>query len=224
MKKIFSVFAAILFAGSMMATDVTVTVNAENAAEVLGQGSYGSIKDAPGEVTIDGLDFVAYGICRNANNTPSGYAASQLIQMRKTAAGYFMNKEALQLKSLVVIVDKAENIEISVGTDADDLSPVTLSPVDNDIQLLTYVNKQVGDPETVTYKKVEVNLSDKNFVKVGASGATVQVFSAVITYEDKGSAVENIEASAKAYKTIYNGQVVIVRDGVRYNTVGQVVE
>jgi len=39
-----------------------------------------------------------------------------------------------------------------------------------------------------------------------------------------GSAIENIEAAPKTYKTIYNGQVVIIRDGVRYNTVGQVIE
>ena len=36
--------------------------------------------------------------------------------------------------------------------------------------------------------------------------------------------VENIQAAPKAMKTLYNGQVVIIRDGVRYNTVGQVIE
>ena len=41
---------------------------------------------------------------------------------------------------------------------------------------------------------------------------------------DKPEAVENVSVEHKATKTIYNGQVVIIRDGVRYNLFGQIVE
>lgn len=224
MKKIFSFVAAILFVGSVMAGEVVVNINAENA-ETLGKGSYGSIKDAEGTVEIDGLEFLALTICRNSNNTPTGYAGEQLIQFKKES-GYMINKESLKLKSLTIIMSNEANFEILAGTQADDLTPITISATDETIQLKTYVNKTVGAPVDVTYRKAIIDLSSKNFVKIASpSGAAMgHVYSAVLVYETTTTGIDNIEAAPKTYKTIYNGQVVIIRDGVRYNTVGQVIE
>ena len=44
------------------------------------------------------------------------------------------------------------------------------------------------------------------------------------TLNCSGSAIENTAVEQKAVKMIYNGQVVIVRDGVRYNMLGQTIE
>ncbi len=44
------------------------------------------------------------------------------------------------------------------------------------------------------------------------------------TLNCSGSAIDNTAVEQKAVKMIYNGQVVIVRDGVRYNMLGQTIE
>ena len=56
------------------------------------------------------------------------------------------------------------------------------------------------------------------------TAANVIIYELSYTYETTATDIENVVEAPTTYKTIYNGQVVIVRDGVRYNTVGQVVE
>ena len=51
------------------------------------------------------------------------------------------------------------------------------------------------------------------------------IASVVVTYvKDASTAVDNIETNSKAVKCIENGQVVILRDGVKYNVQGQVIK
>lgn len=47
-------------------------------------------------------------------------------------------------------------------------------------------------------------------------------FSAILI--EGGTAVENVEAAVKAQKVIENGQLIIIKNGVRYNALGAVVE
>lgn len=47
-------------------------------------------------------------------------------------------------------------------------------------------------------------------------------FSAILV--EGGTAVENVEAAVKAQKVIENGQLIIIKNGVRYNALGAVVE
>ena len=42
----------------------------------------------------------------------------------------------------------------------------------------------------------------------------------IVLVEEEGQAVENIEAGAKAVKMMENGQLVIIKNGVRYNALG----
>ncbi len=45
-----------------------------------------------------------------------------------------------------------------------------------------------------------------------------------LTYKDKPTAVENIEENAKAVKFFENGQLVIIKNGVKYNATGAIIK
>ena len=129
------------------------------------------------------------------------------------------------IHSLELIVLDEANVGVEAGTASDALSSITLSASDETIQLKTYAGGAVGDFTDVTYRKVVVDLAGKKFVKVSAlSSAPAYMYSAVLKYGETATDIENVVEAPKTFKTIYNGQVVIVRDGVRYNTVGQIVE
>ena len=55
-----------------------------------------------------------------------------------------------------------------------------------------------------------------------ASTAQVRVSKVVITYEASSSSVEDVVVNEPATKFIENGQLVIIKDGIRYNAQGQV--
>lgn len=49
-------------------------------------------------------------------------------------------------------------------------------------------------------------------------------FDNVYFYKDAEMGIRNTAVAEKAQKTIINGQLVILRDGIRYNALGQVME
>lgn len=55
---------------------------------------------------------------------------------------------------------------------------------------------------------------------VNVGGEFEQVIMLTVTVDDSPTALENTAAEVKSVKVIENGQVVIIRDGVRYNAVG----
>ena len=55
---------------------------------------------------------------------------------------------------------------------------------------------------------------------VNVGGEFEQVIKLTVTVDDSPTALENTAAEVKSVKVIENGQVVIIRDGVRYNAVG----
>lgn len=60
---------------------------------------------------------------------------------------------------------------------------------------------------------------ETTYETVGKGAATIKIL------QSEGTAVENIKAEAgKAVKVIENGQLIIIRDNVRYNAVGAVIE
>ena len=49
----------------------------------------------------------------------------------------------------------------------------------------------------------------------------IQIYGVSIVEKDAATAIDNVENDVKAVKTIENGQLVIIKNGVRYNVAGQ---
>lgn len=115
MKKIFSLIAAVLFAGSMMAE--SITISAENFKSSYNEGTF----------TISEVEYAYTGAMYNGKGTPTNAAAKQFIQLRKSGsgAGEIKNKGALNLKSIVVATQNNQAFTLSAGTAADALTEVT---------------------------------------------------------------------------------------------------
>ena len=115
MKKIFSLIAAVLFAGSMMAE--SITISAENFKSSYSESTF----------TISEVEYAYTGAMYNGKGTPTNAAAKQFIQLRKSGsgAGEIKNKGALNLKSIVVATQNNQAFTLSAGTAADALTEVT---------------------------------------------------------------------------------------------------
>lgn len=116
MKKIFSLLAAVLFAGSMMATTITIT-----AASGF-KSSYGS-----GDTfTVDEAEFWYSGVMYNVKGTPAPAAAKSFMQLRKSGsgAGEIKNNTGLALKSITIATQNDKDFTLSAGTAADALAAV----------------------------------------------------------------------------------------------------
>ena len=199
MKKTLLFVAALAISAMSFADNKTCTWNNANAETAgIAKGSYGDLKDTEKAIQLDGVYFLAQNIMRPNNNTPTGYAADQVLQIKKKT-GYFINQSAMTLVSLELIVNKEEIFEVATGTAADDLTPVTLTGADETIQLITYAGGKAGDPANVTYRKVTVDLTGKKYVKVtgldGGTGApTPYLYKAVLTYEGSGGEATHVTA------------------------------
>ena len=138
MKKIFSLFAAILFAGSMMAESITITP---------ASGFKSSYNNA-GTFTIGEVEFAFNaGVMYNGKGT-NGLAAKQLIQLRKSGsspAGEINNTTELNLKSIAIATQNDQAFTLSVGTEADKLNAVS-GPVKTTDK---YASKTKNDADTL---------------------------------------------------------------------------
>ena len=110
MKKIFSLFAAVLFAGSMMAESITLT-----AASGF-KSSYGD-----GTFTASEVEFAYSGVMYNGKNAPTGLASKQVMQFRKNN-GELKNNTSMNIKTITVATQNDKAFTLSVGTAADALS------------------------------------------------------------------------------------------------------
>lgn len=116
MKKLFSLIAAVLFAGSMMAATITIT------AESGFKSTYGS-----GDTfTVDEAEFWYSGVMYNGKGTPASAAAKSFMQLRKSGngAGEIKNKTGLALKSITIATQNDKDFTLSAGTAADALAAV----------------------------------------------------------------------------------------------------
>lgn len=179
MKKIFTLIAVAMMAITAMAQK-TVTISLDdNALANLGAGSYiTEVKDVEATWTFDGTDFLVSNICRNAKNQPVGYWSDQVVQV-KSGTGYIINKEAMNLASLVLTTPTAtDKITILAGTSADELTAVTPTISTVDLEVKTYVNKAEGTA-VKTLNVLTYDLTGMKYVKLTAS-ASLHIWSAVI--------------------------------------------
>jgi len=112
MRKLFSLIAAVLFAGSMMAESITITP--ENFKSSYQEGTF----------TVSEVEFAYSGACYTSKGTPTGFAKQQFIQFRKqsSGAGELKNNTSMTLKSIAIATQNDKPFTLSVGTKADELS------------------------------------------------------------------------------------------------------
>ncbi len=114
MRKLFSLIAAVLFAGSMMAESITIT--AESFKSSYGEGTF----------TLSEVEFAYTGAMYNGKGSPVSAAAKSFIQLRKSAngAGEIKNNDELSLKTITVATQNDKDFTLSAGTAKDALEAV----------------------------------------------------------------------------------------------------
>lgn len=114
MRKIFSLIAAVLFAGSMMAESITIT--AESFKSSYGEGTF----------TLSEVEFAYSSAMYNGKGSPVSAAAKSFIQLRKSAngAGEIKNNDELSLKTITVATQNDKDFTLSAGTAKDALEAV----------------------------------------------------------------------------------------------------
>ena len=212
MKKSLLFVAALLVSAIAMA-DITIT------PESGFKSAYGSSEYT---ITVNEINFTVSGMQYNVKNQPSGLAKQQVIQARKSSsgAGSLTNDSELNLKSITIATQNDKDFTLSAGVASDALSEVT-KPTGTAAK---YACKASDDTD------IEIDVTVYTFNVTGMkyfellNGSAASYFAYITIEEGTATDIDNVVEAPKTFKTIYNGQVVIVRDGVRYNTVGQVVE
>ena len=204
-------FVAALLVSAIALADITIT------PESGFKSSYGDYT-----FTVNEIDFTVSGMMYNAKNTPSGLAKQQVIQARKSSsgAGSLKNDGEINLKSITIATQNDKDFTLSAGVASDALSEVT-KPTGSAGK---YACKASDDTDTeIDVTIYKFNVTGMKYFEL-LNGSAAQYFAYITIEEGTATDIENVVEAPKTFKTIYNGQVVIVRDGVRYNTVGQIVE
>lgn len=186
--------------------------------------------------TVDGVEFGQIAVKANGKDEPAALkpiVSKQVIIMRKVdsgenpvPAGALYNKTAIDnLNTIAITQYNDKKFKVFAGNAADALAEIA-APISTEDVKVSYIATKDGEETTSTEvdaKKFVFNLKGNKFFKIeDADSNTVILFSIVI--DDTASAIDNAVVAPKAVKVIENGQLVIIRDGVRYNTVGQVIE
>lgn len=194
MKKFFSFFAAVLFAGSMMAEPITI--NATDVTTIETGATTGL------DVTLQDVHIVWEG----------AYYNNEKNQDFRIYAGKAMTLTATENISKVEIVGYAKKDlapTVSAGTitvGASYSAEATKATWEDPLLVIDQINAQ---SLTLTCNK------------------QMRAFSIRITFEGgdvpPATAINNTADEIKAFKTIENGQLVIIKNGVRYDATGAVI-
>ena len=114
---------------------------------------------------------------------------------------------------------KKGNIRIYAGSDTNVSQIYETAATDTDKSDVTDGHEVAGDVKVHTYTLT----ADCDALYFGRTGNTrVNVLSFIVTRAkaDQPTAIEAIETAPKAIKVIENGQIVIIRDGIRYDLTG----
>ncbi|MGN1247031.1 MAG: hypothetical protein ACI4UO_00425 [Paludibacteraceae bacterium] len=231
MKKIFFLAAAMLAA-------VTVSAQRIEFTEVIAAGDFGTSKtfsNGDVELTIDNR----YGkMAIDANKTKFGTSAADMWQSayRLKTGGMSSVSEGKEL-GMTLYVPSAGVVRIYARSGSSSATRAIVL-IQNDVEVL---NHAYSDTEAVkaTTEEGEVSIypiftSDKvsegeidiQFGKVpeGESGSNGGMYIYAIEFVSEGQGIHDAMMAPKAKKVMENGQMIIVRDGVKYNALGTVVE
>lgn len=210
MKKLFFFTAALFASAAMMAETITILPTEFTTA-------YSAEAKT---ITVDGVEFSFVNIKGNAKNTPSGVLGKQFIQL-KAAEALLTNTTAVEDLTTVKLYAKQEfaNYKIVFGTSTDTIFSGDLTPT---TEAITYkdADEQPVDATAYIYTFTNPN-SAAYFTLTNGKGNGQYLYKIVIDCSNTPQAVENIQATTIANKQMVNGQLVIIRDGIRYNAIGQ---
>ena len=218
-------FVAALLVSAMSFANIVITAGEEGAKTV--QSSYNNDEKT---FTVADIEFGYLGAQYNGNETPKvgeteKAGKKQFIQLRKfqeggNPAGTIYNKTAVAMKSVEVLQFNEKEFQFAAGDAIDALVEIA-KPEATTVKETIKLSDE-SDFEIELHKFV-FNLNGKKFFQItNVDNNTIYLRSIVI--DNSATAIDNAVVAPKAVKVIENGQLVIIRDGVRYNTVGQVIE
>lgn len=227
MKKIFFLAAAMLAA-------VTVSAQRIEFTEVIAVDAFGTSKtfsNGDVELTIDNR----YGKMQvDANKTKFGTSTADMWQStnRLKTGGMSSVTEGQEL-GMTLFVPSAGVVKVYARSGSSSTTR-TIVLIQDGVEVL---NHAFTDTEAVlegevklfpifTSEKVSAGEIDIQFGKVpeGESGSNGGMYIYAIEFVSDGQGVNDAMVAPKAKKVMENGQMLIVRDGVKYNALGTAVE
>lgn len=197
MKKLFFFTAALFASAAMMAETITITVSFTDAT-VFGYDNPVENGDATkietgSTLTYQGINFdISY---------ESGSNGFRFFKSSAAADAGEIDLRAAANSQMVITAPEGCSFTQMVITGTN-ITNTYLSIEGYDSKTKTWT----GNSETITI----------DVIKSTARFKTIE-----LTYEGGETAVENIQATTIANKQMVNGQLVIIRDGIRYNAIGQ---
>lgn len=227
MKKIFFLAAAMLAA-------VTVSAQRIEFTEVIAVDAFGTSKtfsNGDVELTIDNR----YGKMQvDANKTKFGTSTADMWQStnRLKTGGMSSITEGQEL-GMTLFVPSAGVVKVYARSGSSSATRAIVL-IQDGVEVL---NHAFTDTEAVlegevklfpifTSEKVSAGEIDIQFGKVpeGESGSNGGMYIYAIEFVSDGQGVHDAMVAPKAKKVMENGQMLIVRDGVKYNALGTAVE
>lgn len=227
MRKIFFLAAAMLAA-------VTVSAQRIEFTEVIATGDFGTSRtfsNGDVELTIDNR----YGKMQvDANKTKFGTSTADMWQStnRLKTGGMSSITEGQEL-GMTLFVPSAGVVKVYARSGSSSATRAIVL-IQDGVEVL---NHAFTDTEAVlegevklfpifTSEKVSAGEIDIQFGKVpeGESGSNGGMYIYAIEFVSDGQGVHDAMVAPKAKKVMENGQMLIVRDGVKYNALGTAVE
>ncbi len=182
MKKAFLFIAALLMLGIGQAwgANKVVTLTAES-------GFTSKYEDKT--FTVDEVGFASSGVMYNAKGTPSGYAAKQVIQLRKSGSGAgtitSSAVDGYNIASVAVYV-QGTNVFSLAFDDADSVASSTLTPKTESVKYTTTDSKEGTATANIYTFEPEGTAATFNIVNDTKAN---YFFKIVVTYEESQSSV-----------------------------------
>ena len=227
MRKIFFLAAAMLAA-------VTVSAQRIEFTEVIATGDFGTSRtfsNGDVELTIDNR----YGKMQvDANKTKFGTSTADMWQStnRLKTGGMSSITEGQEL-GMTLFVPSAGVVKVYARSGSSSATRAIVL-IQDGVEVL---NHAFTDTEVVlegevklfpifTSEKVSAGEIDIQFGKVpeGESGSNGGMYIYAIEFVSEGQGIQDAMVAPKAKKVMENGQMLIVRDGVKYNALGTMVE
>lgn len=227
MKKIFFLAAAMLAA-------VTVSAQRIEFTEVIATGDFGTSRtfsNGDVELTIDNR----YGKMQvDANKTKFGTSTADMWQStnRLKTGGMSSVTEGQEL-GMTLYVPSAGVVKVYARSGSSSATRAIVL-IQDGVEVLNHAftdNEAVLEGEVklfpiFTSEKVSAGEIDIQFGKVpeGESGSNGGMYIYAIEFVSEGQGIQDAMWAPKAKKVMENGQMLIVRDGVKYNALGTAVE
>ena len=156
---------------------------------------------------------------------------AQVVELAENDEAYYLTNMNYLGWELTPAVDATGTTHLHVDFYTTNLTKVSVTPISPGKEGASVVDLTAGE-----WNSVEIPLSDYDgkeivwnnifqFKFMDATPAGGELFiDNVYFYEPKATAIDNNVEAVKAVKVIENGQLIIIKNGIRYNVAGQMVK